>query len=410
MAKPDYDVIIAGGGPAGSMTAYHLAKAGLRVAVMDAKKFPREKPCGGGLQARARRHIPFDVSHVLRGAFEQVQLTFDLKDSCTRTYPEPLVYCVLRSEFDNYLIEQAGRAGAVVRSGVRVLGFSRGNGLVSAHTEQGEVTGYCLVGADGANSTVSRALNQREDYFWQVAVYCEVPEDWLRPRAVAPDSMRIDWGSLPSGYAWVFPKRGYVNIGAGGPPVAARLLKRYVTRFLESTELLEPSRAGGIRLTGHQLPTLTRRTRLADARVLLVGDAAGLVDPFTGDGISLACQSAARAAGCIGEALDGPEPDLSGYEHQMKAEVGPELLLSRKLLSLSVAFPGLIYWVFRHNDRVWRTFCRILRGEETFLRLKSEILGPLEFAWKAIDFVTQRRERRVLSPGSLPALLKQFSA
>jgi geranylgeranyl reductase family protein len=410
MAKPDYDVIITGGGPAGSMTAYHLAKAGLRAIVIDAKKFPRDKPCGGGLQSRARREIPFDVSHVLRGAMQQVVLTYDLKESCTRTYAEPLVYCVLRSEFDNYLLEQAERAGAAVRSGVRVLGFTRHHGLVSAHTSQGDFTGYCLVGADGANSIVSRALNRREDYFWQVAVYCEVPEDWLRPQAVAAGSMRIDWGSLPSGYAWVFPKRGFVNIGAGGPPVAARLLKRYVTRFLESTELLEPGRAAGISLTGHQLPTLTRRTRLADGRVLLVGDAAGLVDPFTGDGISMACQSAGRAAGCIRDALNGPEPDLSGYEYRMKAEVGPELLLSRKLLSLSVAFPELMYRVFRHNDRVWRTFCRILRGEETFHRLKSEILGPLEFAWKAIDFMTQRRERRVLSPGALPALLKQFSA
>jgi flavin-dependent dehydrogenase len=281
---------------------------------------------------------------------------------------------------------------------------------VVAHTDSGDYSASILVGADGANSVVSRLLNKREDYFWQAAVYCEIPEDLINCSAVSADCMRIDWGSLPSGYAWVFPKRGYVNIGAGGPVAIARLLRPYVTRFIQSTNMLKSGVSAPLSLNGHQLPTLTRRTRFASKRILLVGDAAGLVEPFTGDGISFACQSARIAADCIYHAFRTSDPNVSAYNRQLKSDVAAEVLWSRKLLTLSTAFPDLVYRLFKHNDRIWQTFCRILRGEESFQRLKNEILGPLQLVSKAVDVVTQRREHSALGVQSLTSLLRQFSA
>lgn len=216
--------------------------------------------------------------------------------------------------------------------------------------------------------------------------------------------MRIDWGSLPSGYGWVFPKRGYVNVGAGGPVRIGRLLRPYVSRYVQSLDLLKNGAAERLRFNGHQLPTVTRRTRFANRKVLLVGDAAGLVEPFTGDGMSSACHSARVAAECIRQALESGNPDASAYDDKLWTEIGAELLVSRKLLSLSVAFPEFIYRLFRQNDRIWHTFCRILRGEESFRRLKKDILGPLEYAWKALDLITQRRERKALAAGALADL------
>jgi geranylgeranyl reductase family protein len=399
-----FDAIVVGAGPAGSMTGYHLAKAGLRVAILDAKNFPRIKACGGGLQSRAAASLPFDISPVLRGTMRKMSLSFGLMPPVTRTYPEPLVHSILRSEFDYFLLERARQAGVEFFQGVRTLGYTADRRRpVTVHSDSGDLECRMLVGADGANSVVGRSLNARDQFFWQAAIYCEIPESALDRDGLDPECMRVDWGSLPSGYAWIFPKHGYVNVGAGGPTKIARMLRPYLTRFVDSVGIMKPGSSANLKFTGHQLPTLTRATRLASERVLLVGDAAGLVEPFTGDGISFACHSARLAAECIARAFAGGNLDLSEYQRILRSQVGPELFWSRKLVTLSVAFPKLVYRLFQHKDSVWQTFCKILRGEESFQKLTKEILGPLEFAWNAVDTITQFRERKLLGESASPA-------
>jgi geranylgeranyl reductase family protein len=391
------DVIVIGGGPAGAMTAYHLAKAGVRVRVLEAKAFPRQKPCGGGLQWRAIASIPFDLTPVLRGTIHGVAVSYGLGAPHQRSYSEPLIHTILRPEFDQFLLQQAHSAGAVVCHGIRCRGFEyRNGGAICAHTDSGEFEARCLVGADGANSIVRPLLSARDGYFWQAALFCEVPQHLLRADASAMDAILVDWGTLPSGYAWAFPKRGYINFGAGGPVDVARYLKPYAASFIRSTGLVHPDDCSRLNFIGHQLPTLTARSRIAGESVLLVGDAAGLVEPFTGDGISFACHSAATAARCICAALSSGFPDLREYASAIRAELADELGWSRKLLSLSVAFPGFVYRLYKENDAVWQTFCKVLRGEDSFGRLKKEILGPFAFASRLIDAFTLRQEKRLI--------------
>src|SRR5215472_3627500 len=143
-----YDAIIVGAGPAGSMTAYHLAKAGLRVAVLESKVFPRDKACGGGLLARTVQHVPIDLGPILRGAMHRVSVTLEMRDVHTRSSQSPLVYTVLRSEFDHYLMRAAEDAGATVMQGVRARGFEAdGAGRAMVATDNGTFTGDCLIGA-----------------------------------------------------------------------------------------------------------------------------------------------------------------------------------------------------------------------------------------------------------------------
>lgn len=398
-AMPDthHDAIIVGAGPAGSMTAYHLARAGLKVAVLESKLFPRDKACGGGLQARTVGRIPIDLRPVLRGTMHRVSVTLGMRDVYTRSAESPLVYTVLRSEFDEYLMRAAQNAGATILQGIRVKGFeTAADGRATVFSDKGTFAGDCLIGADGANSVISPLLNARQNYYWQAAVYCEVPKDLLNPCAVGWDCMNIDWGTFRSGYAWAFPKRDYVNIGAGGPIRIARHLRNYAARFSRACGLVKTDSVEGLRFTGHQLPSLTERTRVAAGSTILVGDAAGLVDPFTGDGLSLACHSAEIAAASIVEALGRGSRMLDNYRHKLMAEAGPELRSARKLLSLSTTFPSLMYRLFRNNDRAWAGFCRLLQGTSSVTDLKLEILGPLRFASGLIDFVTERWERRAM--------------
>jgi geranylgeranyl reductase family protein len=384
------------------MTAYHLAQAGLRCVILEAKRFPRAKACGGGIQVRATPYLPPDLSTVVRGTMRQVSLTFGLHGVHTRTYPEPLVLTVLRKEFDQFLLRSAETAGAKVMEGVRVQSFAvSADGSVIVQTESGDFSADCLIGADGANSIVSRLMNSRANYFWQTAVYCEVPYDLLKASSINVESMHIDWGTLPSGYAWAFPKDGYLNIGAGGPIATARGLRGYAARFAADSGLVPHHVASELTFTGHQLPTLTKETKIARGNVILVGDAAGLVEPFTGDGISFACQSALIAARYVCSALGSGNREPREYSDRIMAAMGNELLDCRRLLSLSAAFPRRVYELFKYNEFVWQVFCKVLRGEESFFRLKKEILGPLSFAAKLIDVLSPTWERKALSSDTL---------
>ncbi|MFN3322820.1 MAG: geranylgeranyl reductase family protein [Bryobacteraceae bacterium] len=396
MLDNSFDVIIVGGGPSGSMTGYRLAKAGVRVGILDAKKFPRDKGCGGGVQEKAAQKIPFDWSSVKRGSLQGLAFSFKLDDRFSRRYPLPLVHSVLRIEFDELLLRQAEAAGARIFENVKATDVSDMGNHAVVSTECGSFSAKVVVGADGANGISKRSLNSRRDYYWQSGLYCEVPQDLLLLDAIEYDCMRVDWGTLPSGYAWMFPKRGFVNIGVGFPNSIGRMARPYLSKFLETERIVRPEFLNKVAFKGHQLPTLTDTTALSKGRILLVGDAAGLIEPFTGDGISYALHSAEIAAEVIINALNTADFDLSAYEQRARAEIACELVWSRKLLSFFVAFPRMIHEVFKRNDKVWGAFCRVLRGEDSFRVFRRKKFGALEFMWAPVDAFVERYERRKL--------------
>src|SRR5437016_4528645 len=154
----DFDVAVVGGGPTGSTAAIHLARAGARVVLFDRAKFPRDKPCGGGVTARAYAEAPVDLKPVVEHEVNRVRFSFRLGESFDYAYPKTLVYMTQRLHLDAFLLEQARSAGVEVREGsmVREVGIEDGRALVAANGSS--ASALVVIGADGANGAVSRSL------------------------------------------------------------------------------------------------------------------------------------------------------------------------------------------------------------------------------------------------------------
>jgi geranylgeranyl reductase family protein len=297
-----YDVLVAGAGPAGSSTALHLARAGARVLLVDKARFPRDKPCGGGLTGRALKRIPVDPSPVVERDVDRFELRLRYGRFFARSHDEPLIRMTQRRRLDSFLAEEAVRAGAEFRDGMGVDEIAPDGTGVTARVSGDTVRADVLVGADGANGIVARSVGIGDGIVRGVALEGNVPLDSLG--ADLERTAVIELAVVPGGYAWVFPKGDHANLGVGGWGSEGPRLRDHLVR-LARVHGLEPEELTDVR--GHRLPMRRLGTPAGSGRVLIVGDAAGLVDPLSGDGMYEAFVSARLAADAI---LSG---DLAGY-------------------------------------------------------------------------------------------------
>jgi len=398
LSKNHFDVIVVGGGPAGSTAAYSLASAGVDVAIFDRAAFPRDKSCGGGLQAKVPLHLPLDVTPVVRNSLYGICFSRQFGDRFTNRSHEPVVYGTLRREFDSYLIEQAVRRGARLFERTRVTGFvQRAERSVELSTDAGAFSCEALIGADGANGVVRRALNNELAFFNQAGLSFEIARDRIVEERVDHQIMRVDWGTLPSGYAWIFPKGEFLNIGAGTPVAFSKRLKPYLSDFLRHERILKTERIDldALQVSGHKLPSWTERTRLVDRNVLVIGDAAGLIEPLTGDGISYGVQSARLAADVVARWLAGGA-SLSEYREAVLRAIVPELVSSRTLMTVFNAFPRMAHEVLKRNERIWQILSRILRGEESYDSFRGMYVERFNTLSKHLERFTRFYETRRL--------------
>jgi geranylgeranyl reductase family protein len=297
-----YDALVVGAGPAGSSTAIHLARDGARVLLVEKARFPRDKPCGGGLTGRALKQIPVDPSPVVERDVDRFELRLRYGPSFARRHDQPLIRMTQRRRLDAFLAEKAAGAGAELREDARVEDIEPGSTGISARVDGHRVRADMVVGADGANGVVAKSVALGDGIVRGVALEGNIPLD-----ALAEDLERtavIELAILTGGYGWVFPKGDHANLGVGGWGSEGPQLRDHLAR-LARAHGVAPDALTEVR--GHRLPMRRLGTAPAAGRVLLVGDAAGLVDPLSGDGLYEAFVSARLAAEAI---LTG---DLDGY-------------------------------------------------------------------------------------------------
>ncbi len=360
VSRTSFDAIVAGAGPAGSTTAYRLARGGASVLLVDRARFPRDKPCGGAVTGRALRLLPFSIDPVVESVPDRFELRLRGERRGGQQLDSPFVWITQRRLLDAFLVEQAVAAGVRFEDGTRVGGVEETADGPVVELAGRSVRCRALIVAEGANGTTSRALGLAAPRLRNVALEGNASYERV-PAQLDRRGFTIEIGTVSGGYAWVVPKRDHVNFGVGGWEREGPFLRDHLRRLCESfgTSLDDLSD-----LRGHRLPMGGLHTgRLARGRVLAVGDAAGLVDPFSGDGMYEAFLSGSLAAQATLDLLAARVRDLDAYDAAVRGHLAAGFDVSWLAKLALDRFPGLAYAVIRSG--VGRRLAeRALRGDE----------------------------------------------
>jgi len=388
MNRPDFDVVVAGAGAGGAAAAYHLTRAGLRTLVVEKARLPRYKACGGAIPRTALDDFAVDFRDVIEAVPEEVSFAYPGLPPASAALPGGPVLMVMRSRFDAFLLSCSG---AEVLEGAAVEEVAEDGDRVRVRVGERALSARYLVGADGATSRVARALGLRAGRQWGGTLEAEVPLEGnpeLRSRYGHRAVFAL--GVVPDGYAWVFPKAEALSVGIGRFRPGRCNLRALLAREMDRLGI--PLHGAG--LHGHPLPAYQilpwpswgwaawRTTgdgpqeRLSTRRCVLVGDAAGLVDPLLGEGIRYALASGRLAAEAIAR------DDLSGYDQAVWRKVGHSLATAGEVARIFHLVPLLGYVVGVRNPAVIRYFVELLSGRTSYVGSGRRIIwSSLTLGW-----------------------------
>ncbi|NHI94737.1 MAG: NAD(P)/FAD-dependent oxidoreductase [Candidatus Lokiarchaeota archaeon] len=359
------EVLIVGAGPAGSTCATFLSSAGINCILLDKETFPRDKPCGGGLTTRIFKRFDLNneevVDSVVRGGHLYGP---DLKSSVkVDDNNNPVGYMVLRSSFDNYLVEKAKKFGSTLIESQNITEISFLQDKVLTKLENGEIiSSKIIIGADGVLGIVAKKSGLKERWKDDELGLCVFIEQALDAQVIKkynPDNysvhIHIEFKDL-FGYFWLFYKKHHVNIGLGcllsekkKKKVNLKLAFLDYLKHLEETNLIPKLDISSLKLRGGLVPLKKPIEQTYGNRILLLGDSAGFVNPLSGEGIYYAMSSGENAAKTIiqlkKQNKDYVKKNLKLYEKTWKNDFGGELskiLFVRRFIMVSATINNLI--------------------------------------------------------------------
>lgn len=360
-----HDVIIAGLGPAGSTAAYRLAKSGFKVLSFDKEKFPRYKSCGGCISAKIDGLIDFDISPCVEFTVKGAYFTYRSGRKLDITADKPVGYNVMRDTFDAFLLNKAKEAGAEVVEGTRVTGFVDKGGHVDVTTSDGRThSSKFIIGADGAGGVIGREHFGMTVKECAVSITAELPYD-NKALSDMDGRLFIDFGTVPLGYGWMFPKKNFLSIGvAGDLSKNSGSIKKSFKELISMHEL-----TSGLRVedtAGWTVPVYSSSVKsVVKGRALLAGDSGRLVDPFLGEGIYFAMKTATVAADTITQALHSDSANLMPYQTWLENDLFPEFCAAEKVSNLVYNHPRLWYKILENEPAMMLKYFSVIRGEES---------------------------------------------
>lgn len=367
-----YDVAIAGSGPAGTSAARQLALSGAHVIIFEKNAIPRYKPCGGGVVRRVFSRLPFTLDGAIREYCYTAQVNhLDIDLHLSVVHAEPIVAMTMRDEFDALLLSCACSAGVTLLPQCEVITVEQFEENVKIVTTQGEFHARFVIAADGAMGTIARKAGWQETRPLIPALEYEVylPE---YDRSAAAQA-RFDFGIVDCGYGWVFPKKDHLSIGMLTLLPNSVNLNQGISRYMK---VLGYEHADRIERHGYIIPWRPRTEGFIKHRILLVGDAAGFVDPVTGEGISYALLSGQLAAEAIVEGNFNPARVTERYNHAIRTSIVRELSFG-VFLSKFLYHSQLRRYVFRKFGReLCETMVSVMSGETSYSKI---LLNPASY-------------------------------
>ncbi|HPC90075.1 MAG TPA: geranylgeranyl reductase family protein [Methanothrix sp.] len=340
-----YDLIVVGGGPAGSAASLSAAKQGLDTLILEKESFPRYKPCGGALSQRAIRALDCPPpAELCERSITGARIHYK-GWMAERRRPCHITTLVTRSRFDEFLLQKAVEAGAILKT-ERALDFRDKGESVSVKARSDVYRSRFLVIASGCQDALARRIqgpDRREST--GVCLVADVAEDDARIEERLDGLLDIHFGVAEGGYGWIFPHRGYYSVGIGGPLTRLHHPRRIMQQFLKDSGF-----PGGLRLSGHLIPQGGNDRITAAGRVLLAGDAAGFVDPFSGEGIYYALSSGKIAGRLIGNAPDGTLAEE--YRRECNRQFGDDLRCALLFSRMMHSHPDIFLRILACREEV----------------------------------------------------------
>jgi geranylgeranyl reductase family protein len=363
-----FDCIIVGAGPAGGAAAYHLAKAGRRVLVLEKEPLPRYKPCGGGIPAVVGEWFDFDFSPAISSRATTVRYTWKMEDTVeVELAPLEPIWMVRRDIFDHFLIQQAQRQGAELRTPceVRAIAFDSDHWQVT--TPAGVISGRYLIAADGAKGPMAHWLGFKARK--------RQPGGAIEAEAMAPvprpQVAHFEFGMVKRGYLWNFPKADGHSIGighfGGGKAPNLRKLRESVGEYSTLFDVDFQT----IQHYGHPLCLWDGDQVLHTQNALLAGEAACVVDPFTAEGIRPSILSGIKAAAAIDAALAGDGNALERYTQVIQSEWGADMRWAKRLAAVFYQLPQVGYRFGVKQPAATQRMAKVLCGQLRY----SDVVG-----------------------------------
>jgi geranylgeranyl reductase family protein len=360
-----FDCIIVGAGPAGGSAAYHLAKQGRSVAILEKDALPRYKPCGGGVSPAIAQWFDFDFSPAISCRVDSLRYTWNLEDPVdVKLEAQEPIWMVRRDIFDHFLVQQAQKQGAELRDNTEVTSIEFKVDRWQVNTANGSIEAKYLIAADGAKGNMAKWLGFK-DRKRRLAGALEVDA----PAENVAKTINFEFGLVKNGYIWNFPKADGYSIGIGTfRGGEAQDFKKILDVYGKG--------AFGVDINdfpqyGHPLCLWDGDQKLHTQNALLAGEAACVVDPMTAEGIRPSMFSGIKAAEAIHSALGGTSNALEKYTETMTTEWGADMKWAQRLAGAFYQFPKVSYKAGIKRPSASLTMAKVMAGELSY----SEIAG-----------------------------------
>jgi geranylgeranyl reductase family protein len=353
-----FDCIIVGAGPAGGSAAYHLAKQGHKVVLIEKETLPRYKPCGGGVSPIVAKWFDFDFSPAISTKVSTLQYTWEMEDEVEANLGQEVepIWMVRRDIFDHFLVQQAQSKGAELRDGTEVTGIELVGDTWQVSTSNGTISGKYLIAADGAKGPMAKMLGFK-DRKRRLAGALEVETT----AEAVPTVVNFEFGLVKNGYIWNFPKADGYSIGIGTfRGGEGQDFKKILDKYAQGLFKIDINSA---KQYGHPLCLWDGDQKLHTDRALLAGEAACVVDPMTAEGIRPSIFSGIKAAEAIHGALSGQGEAIANYSTVMAEEWGADMKWAQRIAAAFYQFPKVGYKVGVKKPAATVIMAKILAGD-----------------------------------------------